>query len=54
MDVILAVLAFIDIVALTFVNGYWVRAAPCCSKSQRGVAVFCCCRDAAAAVVVWY
>jgi hypothetical protein len=31
MQVLIAVLSFIDIVALTFLNGYWVRAAclPC-------------------------
>lgn len=29
MQVLLAVLSFIDIVALTFLNGYWVRRARC-------------------------
>lgn len=51
MDVILAVLAFIDIVALTFVNGYWVREAPCCRAIERGCMAGCSCSDAAA--VVW-
>lgn len=34
MQVLLAVLSFIDIVALTFLNGYWVRS-PLSRKDAR-------------------